>query len=193
MSRTCGTCKACCIYLGIEELGKLPATPCKHLTKVRIENCCSIYSNRPIACRTYSCAWLSGLFADHMRPDRSGLLVSIYKREDLDEGISVEPENVGQTLAATIAIADKRRSGDLQSGALHDFIAELTNRGLQDIRIVDYTNRNVIHLFEGIIRLGKLHDPDPSNPEALSFETFDPPLGTFGLGAKINDSNGEPT
>lgn len=165
-SRECGPCTACCTYLGIAELQKPANVPCKHLTKVRSERCCSIYTKRPRSCQTYACTWLQGAFAKHMRPDRAGLMVSIYRSE-----IS------GETYSATMVIIDARRAGSLREGAVHDFVEYLINMGLNDIRIIDYKTMNLIWLCKGLIRQGKLLNQEGF--EDLKFEAYDPPIGAY--------------
>lgn len=71
--RQCGPCKACCIYLEIEDLAlqKKAGTPCPHLNGTG----CSIYDSRPETCAKFLCGWR--LFAelnDDWRPDQSGVL-----------------------------------------------------------------------------------------------------------------------
>ena len=68
--RKCGSCTACCHYLGIKEIG---VTPCPH------EKCssCEIYDKRPKTCRDYNCLWLQGFGDEVDRPDKSGVLIDM--------------------------------------------------------------------------------------------------------------------
>jgi Fe-S-cluster containining protein len=75
MDRECGECIACCVWPKIAELNKPLFEPCKHLKKEA--NCtknCSIYKDRPSACRTYKCEWLKGYGKEEDRPDKSLLM-----------------------------------------------------------------------------------------------------------------------
>ena len=45
-------------------------SPCKFC----LQDGCSIYEARPTSCRTFTCAWLQGMFADKDRPDRMGVM-----------------------------------------------------------------------------------------------------------------------
>ena len=75
-SRECGECNACCVWLKGDAYGHEfgGGKPCRFL-----EGNCSIYETRPEVCRRFQCAWLQGLLGDGMRPDRSGVLVSVEK------------------------------------------------------------------------------------------------------------------
>ena len=71
----CGECTKCCEgYLAINVYGiKVQGYKCPCLSKG-----CTIYSIRPEVCKKFQCAWLQGLFQeDWMRPDKSGLIISI--------------------------------------------------------------------------------------------------------------------
>jgi len=69
--RECGECTACCVALEIKVLEKPAYLPCQHVAK----DGCSIYTNRPMPCRAFSCAWLQGFLDDDQRPDKSGAIV----------------------------------------------------------------------------------------------------------------------
>lgn len=81
----CGGCDACCIVFGVEELDKPPYTPCTKLLTLGMRNSrndggCSVYPDRPPACKDFECMWLKGVFGlqnPHHRPDRLGLIFNL--------------------------------------------------------------------------------------------------------------------
>lgn len=78
---SCGNCTACCDgnlignAYGIEFGNK---KPCAFL----IDKKCSIYSVRPNVCKKYQCAWSQGLFPEWMKPNTSGVLVSVENTQN---------------------------------------------------------------------------------------------------------------
>ena len=51
--RTCGECYRCCVAFGIRELKKHQDQACRHLDGRNPTARCSIYADRPKACREY--------------------------------------------------------------------------------------------------------------------------------------------
>jgi hypothetical protein len=70
-ARTCGSCTLCCKLLPTKEIEKPANVRCPHQ---RVGKGCSIYANRPMSCRLWSCQWLLGEELGE-RPDRSRLVV----------------------------------------------------------------------------------------------------------------------
>ena len=68
--RECGECTECCISAAVEEIDKPMGVPCEY-----IDNGCSIYKDRPGACRFFSCQWLKGDFADNDKPSISKMVI----------------------------------------------------------------------------------------------------------------------
>lgn len=170
--RECGSCTACCVWLGIEALNKPAGVPCNHLSKVRtVARRCSIYKDRPTPCQTYQCAWLQGAFAAHMRPDRAGMMVSLYKGE-----------TPVSEYGATIQVFDERRAGSLKEGALRDFVLHLLSVEICDIRIIHGTSKSMIWVCGEVIRQCTILPNDSNDVESLKFEAYDPPIGRIGLG-----------
>jgi hypothetical protein len=83
--RVCGTCTVCCTTYPVESLGKNAFEPCRYEGEVG----CSIYGRHPEECRTYTCGWLEGHFADRDRPDKSGIL---FERSTLNSNDGSEIE-----------------------------------------------------------------------------------------------------
>ncbi len=77
----CGDCNACCSgsLLGDaygHEFGN--GIPCYFLTHQK----CSIYEQRPSVCKDYQCAWSQGLFTKELKPNKSGILVSVERKDN---------------------------------------------------------------------------------------------------------------
>lgn len=72
MNRICGSCKACCTVIGVDEIQKGWHTPCPNLC----DKGCNIYSGRPKSCELWQCAWLSGWIDgdERRRPDKLGVI-----------------------------------------------------------------------------------------------------------------------
>jgi hypothetical protein len=51
-----------------------PGPACRHLDGRNSTARCSIYADRPGACRQYTCLWRDGLFDEEDRPDKSGVI-----------------------------------------------------------------------------------------------------------------------
>lgn len=166
--RPCGTCYACCVAGGVAELKKYPNQACRHLDGANPQARCSIYETRPAACVKYSCAWRIGLGPDDFRPDKSGLLIAYYLSELNDSMI-----------AATIVVLDSAKAGTLTAGNLAMAIDSLIRAGLNDLRIVSYNSKSVVHFYEGKIRQGNLLPNDKGDYEGLKFMTFNPPIGHY--------------
>jgi hypothetical protein len=72
MKRTCGGCTECCTAVAVAALEKPYFATCPHQTTTG----CAIHPQRPHGCREYTCAWLQGMLAEDMRPDKSGFILS---------------------------------------------------------------------------------------------------------------------
>jgi hypothetical protein len=59
--RQCGSCSLCCRLLEVPEEGKKTGEWCPHC---RPGHGCSIYADRPTACRAWACEWLTNPFVD---------------------------------------------------------------------------------------------------------------------------------
>jgi hypothetical protein len=82
--RACGSCSLCCRVLGVAELDKPEGAWCQHCTK---SAGCAIFgqAERPLPCRTWTCAWLDGAGTPDDRPDRSGWIVDEHQ-QTADDG-----------------------------------------------------------------------------------------------------------
>lgn len=172
--RQCGSCYACCIYLGIEELNKRPSVTCTHLDgSLGPETRCSIYKTRPHACSRYKCAYLNGFGNDQDRPDKTGLLITSYLDPD-------KPQADLTTFLTTICITNTHLSQypNLSEGTpINNAIKQITQFSTGDIRIVNYFRKEVIYLHGGKIYKGKLILT--KEIETLTFEVKQPPIGTY--------------
>jgi hypothetical protein len=98
--RECGGCTACCTVMAVREFAKGMYRSCSHVGSQG----CSIYEERPLSCRVWSCQWQLGEI-DGDRPDRSGVVVNLgfrsgphYEVFELWNGAAAQP-SVLQTLA----------------------------------------------------------------------------------------------
>jgi hypothetical protein len=76
----CGPCTECCTVVSVRELRKPLYSRCEHLGD---HPGCAVYAGRPNSCRDWTCVWLAGLLGegDGYRPDNSGIVLSLDKRE----------------------------------------------------------------------------------------------------------------
>jgi hypothetical protein len=72
--RQCGDCNLCCKLLPIPPLHKPAGVRCQHSR----HKGCTIYKDRPMACRTWSCRWLADPLTKRMpRPDRCHYVIDM--------------------------------------------------------------------------------------------------------------------
>jgi len=70
--RDCGPCVSCCSFFAIAELGKPAGLLCSHST----DHGCTIYADRPKACRVFYCAWRCwSEVPEDWRPDVTGFVL----------------------------------------------------------------------------------------------------------------------
>lgn len=88
--RTCGSCSKCCSWLYQDSYGHISGNgkDCGFLSN----NKCSIYSIRPDTCSFYECAWKQNLFADWMKPNECGVIVSIITKNNIQYLDIIETE-----------------------------------------------------------------------------------------------------
>jgi Fe-S-cluster containining protein len=168
-NRQCGSCYACCVGLGIEELKKWSGQPCRHLTGAQgPEHRCGIYDTRPKPCSRFQCAWKQGHLGDNCRPDECGFILVFYWLED---------ENPPYA-AATITIMDGVKAGSIDQGPLSSAVKEiLCSREIKEIRIVNHQTRKLVLFKNGKIWQGTLFKPDKF--EELKFAAFEPHVGEY--------------
>ena len=110
--RQCNNCGACCITMGIKEIGSQPydKPPCLKRYVGGLGRC-SIYDNKPQECVDYRCGWLKGLFDDRHRPDLSGILCDMGgpENEPLVVMIEARPNARKQPLALEMRAICKSR------------------------------------------------------------------------------------
>lgn len=177
-NRECGSCYACCVYLGIEELKKFSGQTCKHLhggtdpTKR-----CTIYDKRPHACSMYECVWRAGFGPDNLRPYDSGMLITIYRSEN-------KPDHA----AATIIVTDEAKADAF--GTQQVAIELLMLPTINEVRLVNYKRKRAVLFYDGKVYRCKLMPPD--GYEALVFSAdVDHPVGNYELRyVDVEDSGG---
>lgn len=73
--RVCGDCQLCCKLVPVPTISKPAGAKCQHQ---RASKGCMIYADRPFACRTWTCRWLSDPTTTMLRrPDRSHFVVDV--------------------------------------------------------------------------------------------------------------------
>jgi len=79
ITRDCGTCVACCVWAEVKEINKPSMVPCQYLKEGAVEgkNCqnCTIYENKPAACKDYFCSWIVGYGEEEDQPNKCGVLI----------------------------------------------------------------------------------------------------------------------
>ena len=131
--RTCGECTLCCKALAVTELQKPQAVWCIHC---RIGSGCSIYSERPESCRSFSCLYLqSPDIPEEMRPDRLRAVVSFT--------------GDGETPLIHI---DPKTPDVYRRGALHTFVEGCRARGL-DVILVAGERRKLLANYKAPSKL----------------------------------------
>ncbi len=73
--RSCGSCTLCCKVLGVPEVKKARGSWCIHCDR---GSGCRIYADRPQACRSFLCGWLTNRqFGPEWKPDRSKIVITV--------------------------------------------------------------------------------------------------------------------
>ena len=65
----------------IEALLKPPRKPCDFLRPGNKRGCCGAYGQRPKECREFNCLFLIAPMPEHLRPDKSGFVLSIKEAD----------------------------------------------------------------------------------------------------------------
>lgn len=71
INRSCGDCQECCFAYDIGEIEKPPHATCPH----QCATGCAIWKSKPVECTAFACLWLMDFFPDHLRPDKSKIIV----------------------------------------------------------------------------------------------------------------------
>lgn len=169
--RSCGTCYACCTWLGINELKKWGGQNCKHLDGSNPHGRCSIYAKRPAACSAYSCAWLEGFGDEDLKPEKSGLLITLYAPHEEKTWGELK---LGSTPSATVIVFDQ----DKAQSHLNQVLVDLLAMNLE-VRFVNYKTKAAVLYKDG--KIYKCHILKPDEYESLVFEAEFPPTGTYEL------------
>jgi len=92
-TRKCGDCNLCCKLPSFDSgmfeknnihVFKKDYTWCKHC---EIGVGCKIYSQRPSACRDFSCLWKKGMIEEHLKPSKVGFFIVPEREESLRDKI----------------------------------------------------------------------------------------------------------
>jgi len=81
--RSCGECNICCTVFSVPEVEQRQGHLCSRWSR---GVGCTIYRNRPVACRSFNCSWLMyKSIPNELRPDKCGVVI----REFGAEGVPV--------------------------------------------------------------------------------------------------------
>lgn len=69
--RSCGDCQECCVVMSVDALRKPIDVACEH----QCATGCGIYTTRPNACRSFTCAWLEGVVPKNLKPNRTHMVI----------------------------------------------------------------------------------------------------------------------
>ena len=164
--RRCDSCYACCVHLGIEELRKYANAACHHLKgSTDPTKRCSIYAQRPSACRDYKCAWLAGLGPDWMRPSDCGILITIYPSE-LDPTV----------VSATITIFDEKK---YRQEYLDEIVEQFILLNILELRVINPARKIGLFYSRGDIYKCRLIPTPKGRYEGLMFEVPATPVGHY--------------
>lgn len=171
--RECGSCYACCVWLGIEALKKWTGQTCKHLCGGDDPSKrCTIYDERPKACAEYHCMWREGYGPDELQPNRSGILLTPYD----------STFNPGKTAVTAIVFDEK-----LAEPLVERLIRELASLDVE-LRLVNFKKRTALLFHNGSIYQCRLLRPD--NYESLNFEAHEPPIGKYRIERETHGNMG---
>jgi Fe-S-cluster containining protein len=100
--RPCGDCNACCSWLIGNAFGW--EFGCGKSCKFLEDNKCGVHKARPEVCRNYQCAWSQYLLPEEMRPDKSGVLVSVEmnEREQYLKAISINNKKMDDNIKKSL-------------------------------------------------------------------------------------------
>jgi Fe-S-cluster containining protein len=162
--RECGSCTACCIWLGVEELQKYTGQKCKHLKgPAAIHKRCGIYHRRPMACVDYSCMWREGWGQEEWQPHKSGILITPYPDPN-----DPEKATITMNIFDLVKAKDLIKTISLQL-IMVPFITEVRVINIQTKRALMYKNGNIYRCqllpAEGF--------------ESLMFAAEDDPIGRY--------------
>jgi len=85
----CGDCKVCCKRFAVvfNKGIKRKDVPCKYQCSG-----CTVYDNRPVACRDFNCLWLTNELPVDLRPDKTSVMA--YAKPDVGGGVRIMLEEV---------------------------------------------------------------------------------------------------
>ena len=162
--RKCGSCTACCTWLGIAELKKYTGDKCKHLrSPAYAHKRCGIYSHKPVACSEYLCMWRIGWGKDEWQPNKSGILITPYP--NLDDPMQI---------SMTITVFDiEKATADID---------EIVNQtllltGVTEVRVISHKLKKAFLYRDGNIYSCQLMPQD--GYESLTFLANDEPVGHY--------------
>lgn len=89
MASHCQDCTGCCTVFEVKDVNKAFGEPCRHIGQTLFGKGCTIYADRPDACKHYVCLWLDSqrrmdvpTMPENMRPDVSKVVLGWPWGED---------------------------------------------------------------------------------------------------------------
>jgi hypothetical protein len=173
--RECGDCSLCCRLLDVPETNKQPSQWCLHCRPGK--GGCSIYADRPQACRQWACGWLTNRgFGDEWFPKKCGIISDLHLSEHntLVMRFLVDPRtpDVWRKEPFYSAIKQIALNG-LQESAGQQFTT-VVSTGANRPRLVVLPHKETEYGPGGVLRVG----PDQwefikfeSNEAALAFDS----------------------
>jgi hypothetical protein len=137
---SCQSCSACCFHFSVDEIEKPFCQWCQY-AKPSDGGGCTIYNNRPQACRDYRCAWL-------ISQDRPGQEMPLSMRPDKSKCMfSVSPDNPKWIYCHVFPnYADAWKKGEIW-----DKIQDLLRRG-GTVEVVVGEWRNLLRAGKPVLR-----------------------------------------
>jgi len=166
-NRQCGSCTACCVWLGIDELKKYTGAKCKHLRgPAYLDKRCGIQHSKPVACSTYQCMWKAGWGLDDWQPKQCGILITPYQDDDA-------------TVSFTVIIFDPAKA--------QPYLDTITNQLLvlpmtKEIRVIRPQTKKALLYRDGNVYNCQLMPAD--GYESLTFMAVDDPIGHYKFESK---------
>jgi len=160
-SRTCGTCNACCVHLGIDELQKPRGTPCKHLCRAGTTKQCGIYEQRPATCAAFACMWRMGFGPSQLKPSLSGLLITPQPADE-----SGEPNHAGPFMRVFVSVIDRKNAKRYRRNVIQQLLNETAVRAI--VEIIDGEDEGRLYRGGKVYRFAIGERP----PWARSFENL---------------------
>jgi len=160
--RECGPCSMCCRLLPVAQLDKPADQWCVHARPGR--GGCAIYADRPPACRSFSCLWLTSpetLPDEELRPDRCHAVF-----DPRHDKIEVGPPGQRRMVSVLLVWVDGRYP-DAHRAPLLRRVMEAAAEQARTPTIVRIGKRGLLILAPCLSRAGRWEEIDTNFDAAL--------------------------